>query len=88
MQEGVTSRIGAAAGLGLNHILKFAKVNEGKVYILSGSGKVMWNFWRGKERIRKTKTKQAFQGTSINIVINLDKQGLYFLTSEESPIFD
>ena len=88
VQEGVTSRVGFADGLGLNHILKFAKVNQGKVYICSGRGKVMWDYRGGREKVKKINTKQSFQGTIINIVINIDKEGLYFLISEESPIFD
>ena len=87
VEEGVSSR-DSAAGLGLNHILKFAKVNEGKVYIVSGLGKVMWDFRGGHARLLKTKNKQSFQGTIINIIINIYKEGLYSLTAEESPIFD
>ncbi len=87
VEEGVTSR-DHAAGLGLNHILKFAKVNEGKVYIVSGLGKVMWDYRGGEEKIKKNKNKQFFNGTIINIVINIDKEGRYFLADEEIPIFD
>ena len=87
VEEGVTSRE-HAAGLGLNHILKFVRVNEGKVYIVSGEGKVLWDYSEGREHVKKSKNKQSFQGTIINIVINIDKEGRYFLIDEESPIFD
>ena len=86
VEEGVTSR-DERRGLGLNHILKFTRLNEGRVYIVSGEGKVFWNFKDGKEKVKKEKMKYPFNGTIINIVINIDKEDHYYYTEGETPIF-
>ena len=88
VQEWVTSRIGKPAGYGLSHINRFIEVNEGKMHILSGEGKVLWDY----TGIRKLKGKKQtmhypFKGTIINLEINADEEGLYFLEEERDYIF-
>lgn len=87
-QEGVTSRVQGTAGYGLTHINRFIDVNEGKMYILSGKGKVLWDF-SGLKKIRGKKQTMylPFEGTMINLVINADGEGFYFLESEDGKIF-
>lgn len=85
VQEGITSRIGIDAGYGLSHINRFIKVNDGKMYILSGEGKTVWNYTGLKKRKEEKQTMQyPFGGTIIDLEINVDKEGLYFLRSEEA----
>lgn len=88
VQEWVTSRIGRPAGYGLWHMNRFIEVNGGKMHILSGNGKALWDYTgikklRGKEQ----KMKFPFKGTIINLEINADEEGLYFLESQEGDIF-
>lgn len=88
VQELVTSRIGKPAGYGLSHINRFIEINEGKMHILSGEGKVLWDY----TGIRKLKGKKQtmhypFRGTIINLEINADEEGLYFLEEERDYIF-
>jgi anti-sigma regulatory factor (Ser/Thr protein kinase) len=90
IQEGVTSRVGKLAGLGLTHIHRFLKVNEGEVHIISGDGWVYWNYKNGNNVTPKRKRLAiAFEGTIVNIIARADGEGLYFLTSEnpEEQIF-
>jgi hypothetical protein len=90
IQEGVTSRVGRLAGLGLTHIHRFLKVNEGEVHIISGDGWVHWNYKGGHSVTPKRKRLPvAFDGTIVNIIARADGEGLYFLTSEnpEEQIF-
>lgn len=88
VKEGVTSRAGGYAGFGLTHINRFIKVNEGKMYILSGHGKALWDFSRTKKSEKKKQTMHAFfQGTIVKLEINADKEGFYFLKSEDGNIF-
>jgi hypothetical protein len=58
------------------------------MHILSGRGKVLWNYSGVKKR---KETKQTviypFEGTAINLLINADKEGFYFLKSEEGELF-
>lgn len=84
VKEEVTSRIGKTAGYGLSHIKRFIEVNEGKMYILSGKGKILWDY-TGLKKIREKKQTMhyPFEGTIINLEINAEKEGLYFLESEE-----
>jgi len=84
VKEEVTSRVGKTAGYGLTHINRFMEVNEGKMHILSGNGKVMWDYSGPKKIREKSQTMHfSFGGTIINLVINVDKKGLYFLKEEE-----
>lgn len=84
VQKDVTSRIGRSAGYGLNHIQRFMKVNSGRMYILSGDGKVLWDYSASKTKEQTMRV--SFPGTVINLEINSDEEGLYFLKSEEGEI--
>ncbi len=83
--DGVSSRPGRA-GLGLNHIKKFIKANKGQMCILSGKGKVFWKYDHGK--ILEQKMPTPFTGTIVTLIINIDKEGFYFLSSEKDYLFD
>lgn len=83
-QEGITSK-SKHAGLGLHHIKGFLEVNEGKMCIISGRGKVSWEFDRGE--ITNQSMDHYFAGTILNLVINTSKEHSYHLASEEEPIF-
>lgn len=90
IKEGVSSRINRAAGLGLTHIHRFLKVNEGQIHIISGDGWVSWNYGQGEsKRIIKKKLDVEFDGTIVNIIARADGEGLYFLETEnpEEDIF-
>jgi len=88
VQEGVTSREGMGyAGYGLSHINRFEKVNQGRLCIISGNGKVVWDYKNQKYRPLRQTMHFPFDGTIINLEINSDKKGLYFLKSEESSLF-
>jgi anti-sigma regulatory factor (Ser/Thr protein kinase) len=88
VQEGVTSRKNRTGGYGLTHINRFIEINGGKMYILLGTGKVLWNY-SGEKKRRETKqtVRFPFEGTAIDILINADKEGFYFLKSEEEELF-
>ena len=81
VEEGVSSRKGRA-GLGLRHIRRFARINQGTMTVISGDGKV--NFYH--KSIEKRPMPSKFGGTAIELRINSDKEGFYFLTSEEKYI--
>jgi hypothetical protein len=82
--EGVSSRP-RRAGLGLTHIKNFIKINEGQLCIISGKGKVFWKYDHGK--IMNQKMEMPFRGTIVKLIINIDKEGFYFLTNEAEYIF-
>jgi anti-sigma regulatory factor (Ser/Thr protein kinase) len=90
VKEGVTSRVGKVAGLGLTHIQRFLQVNNGQMHILSADGWVHWNFQAGNGvKVRRTKLRVAFEGTIVNIIARADGEGFYFFPSEypEEKIF-
>lgn len=90
IEEGVSSRVGVRAGLGLAHIHKFLEINEGEIHIISGDGWVHWNYKNGNGvKIREKKLRVAFNGTIVNIIARADAEGLYFFSSEnvEDNIF-
>lgn len=90
VQEGVSSRVGRLAGLGLTHIHRFLKVNDGEIHIISGDGWVHWNYKNGNGvTVKRKKLEIAFDGTIVNIIARADGEGLYFLASEnpEEQIF-
>jgi two-component sensor histidine kinase len=87
IREGVTSRVGKTAGYGLTHIHRFIKVNEGKMHIISGKGKVLWDNTGTKNRRKEQTMRIPFMGTIINLEINADREGFYFMKSEEGTIF-
>lgn len=86
VQEGVTSRTTGSAGYGLTHIQRFIKINGGKMYILSGEGKIVWNYSNKKKKERQT-MQTPFQGTIVYLEINADKEGFYFMQSADGDIF-
>ena len=81
---GVSSRK-EKAGLGLAHIKNFIKINEGQMCIISKEGKVFWKYDHNK--ILNQKIEMPFNGTIVKLIINIDKEGFYFLTSEAEYIF-
>lgn len=83
-EEGVTSKA-KKAGLGLHHIKGFLEVNEGQLCIISGEGKVFWDFSRGT--IKDQSMEHYFSGTILKLAINTGKENRYSLSSEEDPIF-
>lgn len=87
VQEGVTSRVGREAGYGLHHILRFIEVNQGKMYILSGAGKIKWDFSGIDYRKNRQTMHVPFDGTIIHLQINTRNEGLYFLESERDLLF-
>ncbi|MDR3626496.1 MAG: hypothetical protein P4L45_06670 [Ignavibacteriaceae bacterium] len=90
IQEGVSSRKNRLAGLGLTHIHRFLKINEGQIHIISGDGWVHWDYTNGAIRqVRKKKLDTEFEGTIVNIIAKADGEGIYFLGSEnpEEDIF-
>jgi len=78
-EEGVSARE-ETDGYGLTHIKKFLSVNEGRLCIISGKGKVFWKFDQGKTL--KQYMAKPFRGTIVKLVINIDKEGYYQLASE------
>lgn len=83
VKEGVSSRKRQPAGLGLTHIQRFLKVNEGRMDIISGDGWVHWDFRGGNGgTIKKKKLGIAFEGTIVNIIARADGEGFYFFPSE------
>ena len=83
-KEGVSSRP-ERRGLGLDNIKRFIKINEGQLCILSGEGKIFWKYDHGK--ILKQKMPTPFNGTIVKLIINIDKGGFYFLSSEADQLF-
>jgi hypothetical protein len=67
-------------GLGLKLICDFARLNKGKIHIVSAEG--CWQFNRGKEE--NFTMKHPFPGTLVNLEFNLDDKSFYFLKKEES----
>ncbi len=87
VQEGITTRSQQAGGLGLWHIQRFIRVNKGKMCILSGDGKALWDYTGSRSRIRKQTMHLPFSGTIINLEINVDRESIYFLSGEEGEFF-
>jgi len=88
--KGVSSRTNILAGLGLDHIHRFLRVNKGQIHIISGDGWVHWNYGNGENVIiTRKKLKVAFEGTIVNILARADGEGIYILESEtrEDQIF-
>jgi hypothetical protein len=67
-------------GLGLKIICDFARLNNGKVQIVSGNG--CWQITRGKEN--SSIMEYPFPGTLVNLEFNLDDQSFYYLNNEKS----
>jgi hypothetical protein len=84
IQNGVTCRVGMRAGLGLDHIHRFLKVNNGQIHIISGDGWVHWNYENGNSVIiKRKKLDVVFEGTIVNIIAKADGEGFYILASEQ-----
>lgn len=83
-ENGVSSRE-ARDGMGLNHIKQFIKVNQGQMCIISGRGKVYWKYDQSK--ILEQTMQTPFRGTIVKLIINIDKEGFYFLSNEEEYLF-
>jgi len=84
IEPGVSCRSGRD-GMGLSHIKNFIKVNKGQMCIISGNGKVFWKFDQGK--ILNQHMPVAFNGTIVKLLINIDKEGFYFLSDEKDYLF-
>lgn len=84
IEDGVSSRP-EKAGLGLDHISRFMRVNKGQLCIISCRGKVFWKYDQGK--ILEQKMKTQFHGTIIKMIINSDRDSLYFLSNESEYLF-
>jgi len=84
VQEGVSSRA-ERDGLGLNHIKNFIKVNQGQMCIISGKGKVFWKY--DHRNILNQKMVTPFNGTIVKLIVNIDKEGFYFLSDEKNYLF-
>ncbi|MBF0524335.1 MAG: hypothetical protein HQK56_04485 [Deltaproteobacteria bacterium] len=85
VKEGITSRDSSVGGYGLNHIQRFVGVNTGKMTIMSGSAK--WTFPSSRTKPVNRLYDGYFNGTIINLTIDVDKEGYYFLDSETESIF-
>jgi anti-sigma regulatory factor (Ser/Thr protein kinase) len=81
--DGVTGREDRR-GMGLSHIKQFIVVNQGEMFIISGRGKVCWR--GGQEPIDQTMIV-PYNGTIIKLLINIDREGFYFLSSEPDYFF-
>jgi anti-sigma regulatory factor (Ser/Thr protein kinase) len=84
IENGVSSRPGRA-GLGLDHIRRFLKANKGRLCIISCRGKVFWKFDRGE--VLEQQMKTPFNGTIIKMIVNSDRESLYFLSNETEYLF-
>ena len=87
IQEGITTRPGLSGGYGLWHIHRFIEMNEGRMCILSGDGKVVWDFKGAKSKVKEQTMHYPFSGTIINLEINADREGYYFLETDDGQIF-
>jgi hypothetical protein len=52
---------------------------------MSGNGKVFWKFDQGK--VQYQKMTAAYKGTIIKMIINTNKESLYFLADEKDYLF-
>lgn len=84
IENGVSSRP-ERAGLGLDHIRRFLKINKGRLCIISCHGKVFWKFDRGE--ISEQQMKTPFNGTIIKMIINSDRDSLYLLSDDDEYMF-
>ena len=80
-KEGVTSRPTGVGGKGLPTLLQFLGANRGRMVVLSGDGKVAWDFMKRKEPKRQG-TSVAFNGTIVSMRIRTDASGVYIMKGE------
>lgn len=84
IQEGISSR-DFKAGYGLNHIQRFIEVNKGKMWIVSGRGKVMWE--GNPIQSYRQSTPVSFDGTIVKLLIHIDRDTLYLMSDEAEEFF-
>jgi len=82
VEEGISSRPGRA-GLGLNHIKRFLRVNKGTLTIISGRGRV--DFLPTATRTQTINV--SHQGTIANMRIHANKEAFYYMKNGEGKIF-
>ena len=81
VQKGNTTKTGnISGGLGLDLVLEFLKLNNGKIQIVSSDG--YWEYRNGK--IEMMKLDEVFNGTIVNIEFNLEDPNYYQLQEEIS----
>jgi anti-anti-sigma regulatory factor len=79
IKKGNTTKTGnISGGLGLDLVLEFLRLNNGKIQIISSDG--YWEYRRGQ--IETKILNEVFNGTIVNIEFNLDDQSYYQLKSE------
>lgn len=84
IKEGISSRE-EKAGYGLSHIKRFIEANKGRMWIISGRGKVMWE--GTPIRAKRQLMPVSFNGTIVNLVINIDRDTLYIMSHEIEQFF-
>jgi anti-anti-sigma regulatory factor len=80
-KEGVTSRLNRVGGRGLSTLIQFLNVNKGRMVILSGNGKVAWDFAKSREP-KKQIMSVPFQGTIVSMRIRTDSPGVYIMRGD------
>lgn len=81
VQESNTTKLkerNIPGGLGLKIICDFARLNHGKIQIVSSDG--YWRLSNGKEYSRSI--EYPFPGTLVNLEFNLDDHSFYYLKNE------
>lgn len=81
IQKGNTTKTGnISGGLGLDLVLEFLKLNNGKIQIVSSDG--YWEYRKGQ--VLQGPFSIDFPGTVVNIEVNIDDSSHYQLTEEVS----
>lgn len=80
-KEGVTSRVNRVGGRGLSTLIQFLNVNKGRMVILSGNGKVVWDFAKSREP-KKQIMSVPFQGTIVSMRIRTNEAGVYVMRGD------
>lgn len=78
VEEGVTSRPSGVGGKGLYTLQSFLKVNRGRMVVISGDAKILWDFWKGKQPSENI-MDIPFEGTIVAMRIRTDREGVYVL---------
>lgn len=77
-QEGITSRVTGVGGKGLPTLIQFLGANRGRIVIISGDGKVAWDFLKGKDP-KAQGMSDPFGGTIVSMRIRTDARGVYII---------
>lgn len=77
-QDGITSRASGVGGKGLPTLLQFLGANRGRMVIVSGDGKVSWDFLNRKES-KAQGMIDPFSGTIVSMRIRTDARGVYII---------